>query len=70
MVGGRAGLMRIERAWVSDCPAVSATRSVNADVPVAVGVPEMVPVEGLRIRFCGKSPSASVHSSAPVPPLA
>jgi hypothetical protein len=49
--GGVAGLMRIERACVSACPAVSATRMVNDDVPGAVGVPDIAPVVEFKFRF-------------------
>ena len=55
--GGMAGLMRIENACVSACPVVSATRTVNDDVPGAFGVPEITPVAGFKFRFCGSVPS-------------
>jgi hypothetical protein len=62
--------MSIEKACASTCPAVSATRTVNDDVPDAVGVPEIAPVAGFTLRFCGSVPKLMLHVSAPVPPVA
>ena len=47
----------------------SATWTVNVDVPVAVGVPEITPPE-LRLKPLGRVPEAKLHVTAPAPPLA
>ena len=71
MILGRVGeLTRIESACVSACPAVSATRTVKEEVPGAFGVPEITPVGGFKLRFCGSAPAKILHVSAPVPPAA
>jgi hypothetical protein len=45
MFGGADKLIVIDSACVSNCPAASATRTVNDDVPAGtVGVPEITPV--------------------------
>lgn len=68
--GGVGWLMRIESACVSAWPAVSVTRTVNDDGPGAVGVPEIAPVVGFKLRFCGRVSATMLHVSAPVPPVA
>jgi len=47
----------------------SATWTVNVDVPVAVGVPEIMPLP-LRLKPLGSVPEAKLHVWAPAPPLA
>ena len=49
-------LTRIESACVSVCPKLSATRTVNGKVPVAVGIPVIVPVLADRARPGGSVP--------------
>jgi hypothetical protein len=39
----------------------STTRTVNADVPAAVGVPETTPVEEFRLRPAGRVPADTAH---------
>ena len=67
--GGGAALMVSEKAFVADCDNASVTFTVKFEVPVLVGVPEMVPVE-LRVRFAGSDPAEAIQESVPVPPLA
>jgi len=47
----------------------SVTFTVKVKVPVAVGVPEMVPVE-LRVRPGGNDPAETTQDSGTHPPLA
>ena len=73
IVGGAGKLIVIERARVTTCPAVSATWTVNGNVPVAVGVPEITPVVGFIPRGGGSVPvpgTTMLHVSGPVPPVA
>jgi hypothetical protein len=49
--------------------AESVTFTVKVDVPVAEGVPEIVP-ELLSDRFAGSEPDTTVQVSVPVPPVA
>jgi hypothetical protein len=45
MFGGAGRFVVIDSACVSSCPAASATRTVNDDVPAGtIGVPEITPV--------------------------
>ena len=68
--GGLDGSMRIEKACVSSCPLVSATRTVNGKVPVAVAVPEIAPVVAFRLKPGGSVPvpGTMLKVSAPKPP--
>jgi hypothetical protein len=50
--------MVIPQALVDKPPAESATLDVSLNVPAAVGVPVIAPVEGLRVRPVGKLPPA------------
>ena len=59
----------IERARVTTCPAESATWTVNKNVPVAVGVPEITPVIGFIPRIGGSVPATMLQVSGPVPPV-
>jgi hypothetical protein len=70
IVGGIAGLMMIERPCVTVWPLASFTSTVNDEVPVTIGVPEMTPVAGFRLRFCGREPVAMLHINGPLPPVA
>ena len=62
-------LTTIERGCVSDCEMASVTFTVKFEVPVLVGVPEMVPPE-FRARFVGSDPPERFQTSVPVPPVA
>ena len=55
MVMVKAALTAIDRDAVSDNVNESVTRTVKFEVPVLVGVPEMVPV-GLSARLAGSDP--------------
>lgn len=66
-VGGP--LMAIESDAVAVCPTPSVTRAVKLDVPGAVGVPEIVPVED-RLNPGGNVPLATAHVYGVVPPVA
>ena len=49
-------LMVIEKVWVGPCdPVESDTEIVKGNVPPAVGVPEMTPVEELSERPGGRT---------------
>jgi hypothetical protein len=50
--------------------ATSATCAVKIDVPAAVGVPLMTPVEAFRLRPAGKPPLVIDQVFGAVPPLA
>jgi hypothetical protein len=46
MFGGAGKLMVIDSACMSSCPAASATRTVNDEMPAGtIGVPEITPVD-------------------------
>ena len=60
----------IERARVTTCPAESATWTVNENVPVAVGVPEITPVIGFITRGGGRLPETMLQVSGGEPPVA
>ena len=61
-------------AMLSDCVAVlllaSVTLTVNEDVPDAVGVPEIAPVEAFRVSPAGNEPLLTLQEYGVVPPLA
>jgi hypothetical protein len=65
--GGLSVRTRIDNACVSLCPKVSATRTVNGKVPVAVGDPVIVPDVGLMVRPGGSDPAEMLQVSGPVP---
>ena len=59
----------IESACVSFCPPASATRTVNVDVPAgAIGVPEITPVVGFKLRPGGSVPAEMLQVSGAIPP--
>ena len=55
--------------WVATAPAPSVTWSVKVDVPAAVGVPVISPVEGSTARPAGRVPPVTDHVGLPVPPV-
>ena len=65
----RAALMVSEKAFVADCDNASVTLTVKFEVPVLVGVPEMVP-DILRVRFAGRDPAETLQANGGVPPVA
>ena len=66
--GGLDVFTRIESDCVAACPNVSATRTVNGKLPVAVGAPTIVPVLECKSRPGGNVPEAMLKVSGPVPP--
>src|SRR3954465_5506736 len=56
-------------AWLVASVA-SAAETVNADVPAAVGVPEIVPVEPLSVSPAGRAPPGPDQMKVPEPPAA
>src|SRR5215831_19154516 len=63
------GLTVMPRALVTFCdPAVTLT--VKPEVPVAVGVPEITPLAGVRVSPAGSVPLAIDHVYGGVPPVA
>lgn len=72
MLGAGGRLIVIDKVWSSICPPVSATRTVKFEVDdaVPVGVPEITPVEGFKLKFVGSAPAITLQVTAPVPPAA
>ncbi len=62
----------IERAFVALCRGFSesVTLTVKGKVPKDVGVPEMTPVEVLRVSPGGREPALIDHVYGFVPPVA
>ena len=69
MLGELNGFIVIDSACVSFCPKVSATRTVNGKVPVAVGAPVIVPVVAFKFRPGGSVPAEILQVSGAVPPV-
>lgn len=67
--GVGAALIVIERGRVADCDNASVTFTVKLDVPLLVGVPEIVP-DWFKARFAGSEPLERLQTSVPVPPVA
>jgi hypothetical protein len=65
-----AALTAIDSACVADAPSVSETLAVKLEVPVAAGVPVIVPVDELRESPAGNAPEEIDQVNAPVPPVA
>jgi hypothetical protein len=65
-----SGGTAIEKTSVSDCAGLplSTARTVNENLPVFVGVPEIVPL-GLKLRPGGRDPPVRLQVTDPVPPL-
>jgi hypothetical protein len=62
--------MVIPQALVDEAPAESATLDVSLNVPAAVGVPVIAPVDGLSVRPVGRLPPAIEKVYAGSPPVA
>ena len=73
--------VEIERAGVAAATAIlsdfvavlllaSVTLTVNGDVPDAVGVPEIAPIEAFSVSPAGSEPLLTDHEYGVVPPLA
>jgi hypothetical protein len=65
-----AAFTTIDKAWSSNTPFVSVTRTVKLNVPVAVGVPEITPVPLFKERPAGNAPTVTDQLNGVVPPLA
>jgi hypothetical protein len=50
--------------------AESVTVTVKLEVPAVVGVPEMTPVAGAKVRPVGRVPTVTDQVKGAVPPLA
>ena len=66
--GGAGESMVIVKLWSANCGIESVTRSVKVNRPELVGVPEIVPVEGLSVRPGGNAPLVTPHTRVPMPP--
>jgi hypothetical protein len=53
--------MLIERALFDVCASASITRMLNVKLPVEAGVPEMIPLELVKLRPGGRIFWVSVH---------
>ena len=56
-------------SWPGDVP-VSLTVMVKLNVPLAVGVPEISPVEAFSVNPAGSDPALTDHVLGPAPPAA
>jgi hypothetical protein len=72
MVEGFAAATVNTSGMVADCcgEPPSRTVTVKGKEPLAVGVPEMVPVEAERVSPDGKLPAVMLQVRADVPPVA
>lgn len=70
--GGPAAATTIEREVDLVCAGLpaSVTIAVKFAVPVAVGVPEIRPVAGVRVSPAGRLPAVTDQAKGVVPPLA
>jgi hypothetical protein len=64
-----AGATVIDSDLVAFCDALSLTRTVNVELPAAVGVPLMAPLE-LSVKPGGRFPDVMLHVYGFAPPLA
>ena len=71
MVGGTGtAAIVIDKFCVSESDKESVTSTVKAEVPGDVGLPEITPVVGARLRFDGNDPEVTLQTRVPVPPEA
>ena len=68
--GCAAAATVILNAFVPELFAASVTCTVKDAVPVAVGVPDITPVEVTRVRPAGNAPAIRLQLYGVVPPLA
>ena len=66
----RGELMVMDTAAVAAAPGLSFTWTVKFDVPCAVGVPEITPVDGEMERPAGRDPAVMLHEYGVTPPAA
>jgi hypothetical protein len=69
MTGATDFTTSIPRWAVAAFELASVTFTVNEDVPGAVGVPDIAPVEGSRARPVGSDPLVTDHVKGAVPPV-
>lgn len=67
--GGGGGLIVIDKAFVSDCGIASVTCTVKENVPVAVAVPEIWPVDAVRLKPFGRAPIITPQVRGAMPPV-
>jgi len=67
--GGVGELTVIVKFWSSNCGIESVTRKVNSNKPEVMGVPEILPFEGLRSSPGGNAPLVTPQTSVPMPPV-
>ena len=60
----------MESACVAVAPFVSCTCTVKFDVPAALGVPLIAPVDAFNVRPAGRVPTVTLHVSGVFPPVA
>jgi hypothetical protein len=65
-----AALTVIDSAFVAEAPTLSATFAVKLDVPVAVGVPVIAPLEATIDSPAGRLPEDIDQARGAVPPVA
>jgi hypothetical protein len=61
VIAGGSGLTVIVNALVAVPFPLSVNRTVNVARPAAEGVPPMTPVDGSRLRPCGRLPAEIAH---------
>ena len=61
-------LIAIDRDLLALAPIVSITRTVKLDVPVALGVPLITPVEAFKLSPAGSDPLIILQVFMPLPP--
>jgi hypothetical protein len=65
-VGATTILVLTDKDWVGF--PLSATVATKLDVPGAVGMPEMTPVDRVSVRPAGRLPDAMDHEYGTLPP--
>jgi hypothetical protein len=67
---GFTTMLRLAVAVLAVGVSESVTVTVKLEVPAVVGVPDITPVEALRIRPAGKLPVVTAHEYGVMPPVA
>ena len=67
MTSGSAPIASVT-ASVATSPSASLTRTVNAELPTAVGVPDSPPLDAFSVIPAGRLPGLTDHANGPVPP--
>jgi hypothetical protein len=68
--GGPANVIDVTADLVCAGSPLSVTVTVKVDIPLAVGVPEIVPVVEASVSPAGRLPEVTDHVYCGVPPLA